>query len=130
MNKRIAYTAMLLMLCAPPAYSITVEQPLASHKKERIAQHLFAQLKCVVCEGQPLSVSDAELAGDRRGIIRDKLKQDESEAAILDYFVARYGESILQNPPLSRSTGLLWAMPWLLLAAGIALLIRHQRRAP
>ena len=72
----------------------------------------------MVCEGQSLADSDAMLAVEMRTHIRGMVTAQKSDAEILDYFRARYGEKILMTPPLEKTTLLLWAAPLLLLSIG------------
>jgi cytochrome c-type biogenesis protein CcmH len=85
------------------------------------------QLQCPVCSGAPVSDSPSELAGQMRTVIRAKLEAGESEEQIVAYFVERYGDSVLIEPP-RRGIGLLvWIAPLGALAAGALLLWRVLR---
>jgi cytochrome c-type biogenesis protein CcmH len=125
MNKALL---LLYIVCALPAHAVTIERPLRDPGNEARAQALFHQLRCVVCEGQPLSESDAPLALDMRKTIRDMIQQGQDEQAIIAHFTMRYGDAILLRPPANRYTWLLWAMPAILLVGGGLTLYRHFRR--
>lgn len=112
-----------------PAHAITVEKPLSNASQEAVAQQVFHQLKCVVCEGQPLSESDAPLALDMRALIREHVREGKSQQEVIDFFVARYGEAILLSPPLTAHSGVLWIAPFLLIVLGGAALWRTVRKA-
>jgi cytochrome c-type biogenesis protein CcmH len=127
MNKRCAWV-MLAALTSLPAFAVTVERPLPEIAQERRAQQIFTALKCVVCEGQPLAESDAELAIDMRHSIREKVARGESTQTIIGYFEARYGEAILMRPPVTQHTLPLWLMPLLLLCVGLGIFWRNVRR--
>lgn len=75
------------------------------------------QLQCPVCEGQSVAFSNSQLATEMRRIIEDKLRAGESEEAIIQYFVDRYGVKILREPPRSGFLAWLWLTP----VAGFAL---------
>ena len=128
MNKRFAWMMLAALLISAPAFAITVEKPLAQAQQERRAQHIFAALKCVVCEGQPLAESDAVLAIDMRHSIREKVARGESMQTIIGYFEARYGEAILMRPPVAPHTLPLWLMPLVLLCIGLGIFWRNVRR--
>lgn len=128
MNKRCTWLLLAALVISAPAFAITVEKPLPKAEQERRAQHIFAALKCVVCEGQPLAESDAELAIDMRHTIREKVARGESTQTIIGYFEARYGEAILMRPPVSQHTLPLWLMPLLLLCIGFGIFWRNVRR--
>jgi cytochrome c-type biogenesis protein CcmH len=89
------------------------------------------ELRCLVCQNETIAASQADLAVDLRKQIRIKLQQGQSEAQILDFMVARYGEFVRYRPALNAGTVLLWVGPFALLAvAGVVLMmnIRQRRR--
>ncbi|WP_454763871.1 cytochrome c-type biogenesis protein CcmH [Cupriavidus campinensis] len=94
------------------------------------AHALADQLRCLVCQNQSLADSDADLAVDLRGQIREQLRQGASEAAVKDYLVARYGDFVLYEPPMRPQTWLLWFGPLLLVVGATAAIVRQRRRHP
>jgi cytochrome c-type biogenesis protein CcmH len=88
-------------------------------------------LRCLVCQNETIAASRADLAVDLRNQVREQLKAGKSEREILDFMVQRYGDFVLYTPPLKASTVLLWAGPFVLLAAMGFVLVRtlRQRRA-
>jgi cytochrome c-type biogenesis protein CcmH len=112
------------------------EAPLASADPalEARVMSLSAELRCLVCQNQTIADSHAELAVDLRNQVRDMLRQGQSEAQVLDYMTARYGDFVLYRPPLKSTTALLWFGPGLLLVGGVAtlwfILYRRSRLAP
>ncbi len=92
-------------------------------------QRLVERLRCLVCQNQSLADSHADLAQDLRDEVYRMISAGESEHAIIDFMVARYGDFVLYQPPLKRSTWLLWASPFLLLAVavGAAAVVLRQR---
>jgi cytochrome c-type biogenesis protein CcmH len=89
---------------------------------------LAAELRCLVCQNQSLAESNAGLAVDLRNQIREQLARGASEREVVDFMVARYGDFVLYRPPLKASTFFLWFGPFVLLIAGIYVLIRRIRR--
>ncbi|MBI3957712.1 MAG: cytochrome c-type biogenesis protein CcmH [Chloroflexi bacterium] len=75
------------------------------------------QLQCPICEGQSVAFSNSQLATEMRRTIEDKLAAGESDAAIIQYFVDRYGVKILREPPRTGFLAWLWITP----VAGFAL---------
>ena len=135
--RRAAILAMLLAAapaCAdsllPPAeYAYT---QLPDPAQEAKAAALMETLRCLVCQGQSIADSDAELAGDMRALVRRRIAAGEQPDAIRGWLVARYGKWVSYDPPLGGSTWPLWALPILLLAAGAWLVkgqLRTRRRA-
>ncbi len=85
------------------------------------------QLQCPVCSGTPVSDSPSELAGQMRTVIRAKLEAGENEQQIVAYFVERYGDSVLVEPP-RRGFGLaVWLAPIAMIGLGGLLLWRICR---
>ena len=99
---------------------------------EKRVTGLAHELRCLVCQNQTLAESNAPLAVDLRNQIREQLKAGASEQDVIDFMVARYGDFVLYRPPFKATTIALWIGPFLLLALGIAVLVRRllRRRAP
>lgn len=105
-------------------------EPLSfdSPAQEQRYRKLIAELRCLVCQNQNLADSNADLAQDLRQITYDMIKSGASDAEIINYMVARYGEFVLYRPPLTRNTALLWIGPFVLLGVGIIVLVVVARR--
>jgi cytochrome c-type biogenesis protein CcmH len=104
-------------------------QPLAPD--EATEQRLVAissELRCLVCQNESLAGSHAELAGDLRREIRTLIRDGKSDAEILDFMVARYGDFVRYRPPLKATTLFLWFGPALFLGAGLVALLVYLRR--
>jgi cytochrome c-type biogenesis protein CcmH len=101
---------------------------------EKRVMALAVELRCLVCQNQTIADSNAELAVDLRGQIREKLKAGMNEAQIIDYMVARYGDFVLYRPPVKATTLLLWIGPFVLLLAALAglyyYIAQRRRSAP
>lgn len=82
------------------------------------AREISYLLMCPVCQGQSVAESNSELAKDMRSIIKQKLEAGESKEEIINYFVNRYGESILGYPPVKGVNLLLWILPALAVVLG------------
>jgi cytochrome c-type biogenesis protein CcmH len=89
---------------------------------------LTQELRCLVCQNQSLAESDADLAADLRARVHAMLEAGADDREITDYMVARYGDFVRYRPPLKASTVALWIGPFVLGAAGLAVLYRHVRR--
>ena len=86
------------------------------------------ELRCLVCQNETIAASQADLAVDLRKQIRIKLQQGQSQAQILDFMVARYGEFVRYRPAFNATTALLWAGPFLLLVLAAFVLAKNIRR--
>ena len=123
--------ALVLLVCAASAAHAKEAVPAAQDPAlEDRMMALAAELRCLVCQNQTLAESNAGLAEDLRNEIRDKMRQGNSDAQVVDYLVARYGDFVRYRPPLKATTILLWFGPLLLLAAGFVVLLRRLLRAP
>ena len=56
------------------------------------------ELRCLVCQGQSIADSDAELAGDMRDLVRRRIAAGEKPAAIRAWLIERYGNWISYKP--------------------------------
>lgn len=96
--------------------------------EDRRMTEIAAELRCLVCQNESIAASRADLAVDLRRQIRQQLDAGKTEAEILAYMEARYGDFILYRPRLKATTLLLWFGPAALLAAGLAVLAVTLRR--
>ena len=101
----------------PPARYANVQ--LRDPAQEAAAKALMAQLRCLVCQGQSIADSDADMAGDMRSLVRERIARGESAPQVRDWLVARYGDYVTYDPPLSAVTLPLWLTPLVLLALGL-----------
>lgn len=103
---------------------------LADPAKEAEAKALMETLRCLVCQGQSIADSDADMAGDMRALVRRRIAEGEEPEAIRDWLIERYGNWVSYAPPVEPVTWPLWAAPIILLVAGIAIARSrfHRRR--
>jgi cytochrome c-type biogenesis protein CcmH len=87
----------------------------------------MAELRCLVCQGQAIHDSDAEMAGDMRHLVRTRIQAGESPAEVRAFLVDRYGSWVSYQPRLERSTLILWLAPLLLLVGGAWLVLRRLK---
>lgn len=122
-----------MMLFRPaPLWAVQPDEMLPDSTLEARARVLSKELRCMVCQNESIDDSEAPLAHDLRVLVRDRLKAGDSDAQVLDFLVARYGEFVLLKPRLSWHTALLWGLPPALLLLGfgaIVVVIRRRRVA-
>jgi cytochrome c-type biogenesis protein CcmH len=109
-----------------PAFAVQPDEILKDPVLEARARSISAGLRCLVCQNQSIDDSDAPVAKDLRILIREQLQQNHSDADVVDYIVARYGEFVLLKPRLKSGTLILWATPFVLLALGLAFAFRRK----
>jgi cytochrome c-type biogenesis protein CcmH len=100
----------------PPAELAYTQLP--DPRQEAQAKALMDSIRCLVCQGQSISDSDAELAGDMRSLIRTRIAKGEKPEAIRTWLVERYGAWVTYDPPLTGLTWPLWGLPLILLGIG------------
>lgn len=100
----------------PPARYANTQ--LDDPKQEAKAKALMETLRCLVCQGQSIADSDADMAGDMRALVRERIAAGESPEAIRAWLIDRYGDWVSYKPPVEPLTWPLWAAPFLLIAAG------------
>ena len=125
----------LLALVAAPALADSDLPPArysneqsADPTKEAAAQSLMEELRCLVCQGQSIADSDAELAGDMRAMVRQRIAAGEQPEAVRAWLIERYGNWVSYRPPVEPLTWPLWAAPVLLLGTGAFLLRKRLVR--
>ena len=117
--------ASLALIASAPAFADSAMAPaeyaykqLPDPKQEAEAAALMQTLRCLVCQGQSIADSDADMAGDMRALVRRRVQAGEKPEAIRTWLIARYGNWISYDPPLEPVTWPLWIAPVLLLGIG------------
>jgi len=124
----LRFLALLPLLFAASVASKEAPPAAADPVLEKRVMALAEELRCLVCQNQTLADSNAPLAEDLRNQLREKMREGRSDAEVVDFLVARYGDFVLYRPPLKATTVLLWFGPLLLVAAGFAVLLRRLLR--
>lgn len=123
-----AIAAMVLTAAAPsmstPATPMPTDFAFADRQlddpaAERRASALMQTLRCVVCQGQSIADSDADLARDMRAFVRQRIAAGEGAESVRSDLVARYGQWVSYRPVLDRITWPLWAVPGAMAALGL-----------
>ena len=121
--------ALLLALClVTPVAALSPDEILADPVLEQRARDISAGLRCLVCQNQSIDDSDADLAKDLRVLVRERLLAGDSDEAVRQYLVDRYGEYVLLNPRVNNHTILLWIAAPVLLIGGLGTLWLAGRR--
>jgi cytochrome c-type biogenesis protein CcmH len=108
-----------------PAYAgPVITYDFATAEQEALFNKLSDELRCLVCQNQAISDSNADLAKDLRDEIYTMLQQGQSEDQIVEFMVARYGDFVLYRPPMKPVTWLLWFGPALALIVGFFVVMR------
>jgi cytochrome c-type biogenesis protein CcmH len=109
---------LLVPLCAVTLLFVAVVQIARADTLDDETRHIGKQLQCPVCSGASVADSPSDLAGQMRAVIRSKLEAGESDQEIIAYFVERYGDGVLIEPPLRGFSLLAWLAPVAMLVVG------------
>ena len=110
----------------PPAPLANTQLP--DPRQEAEAKALMVTIRCLVCQGQSIADSDAELAGDMRAMVRERIAAGEKPEAIRAWLVQRYGSWVSYQPPFDRVTWLLWMAPVAFVLIGVLIARSSFRR--
>jgi cytochrome c-type biogenesis protein CcmH len=131
--KRLAI--IIALLVAAPAIADSdlpaarwANEQLPDPRQEAQAKALMEELRCLVCQGQSIADSDAELAGDMRAMVRQRIAAGERPEQVRSWLIERYGKWVTFRPPVEPVTWPLWGAPILLLLAGVWLLRKRLVR--
>lgn len=109
----------------PPAH--WAYRQLPDQRQEAAAKSLMEEIRCLVCQGQSVADSDADLAGDMRHLIRTRISAGEDPAAIREWLIGRYGQWVTYRPAAEPVTWPLWFAPIALLGIGFVILRKRIR---
>ena len=118
----------IALLLGGSALALSPDEILTNPVLEQRARDISAGLRCLVCQNQSIDDSDADLAKDLRVLVRERLVAGDSDEAVRQYIVDRYGEYVLLNPRVGGHTILLWIAEPALLLGGLGTLWVVGRR--
>ncbi|MRV74424.1 cytochrome c-type biogenesis protein CcmH [Duganella sp. FT92W] len=119
----LGLTALLALACA----AVSAAPPAGAELEARV-ERLSTELRCLVCDNQTIADSNAQLARDLKGVVREQLAAGRSEDDVIAFLTQRYGDFVLYKPPLRASTWPLWFGPFILLGGGLWWLWRTLQR--
>lgn len=122
---RALVIALSLLIAAPLAAQDYSQEALPDPAQEAAAIELMDSLRCVVCQGQPISGSNADIAGDMRRIVRERIAAGESPEEVRAWLISRYGDFVSFKPVVKPATWALWLVPLAALLLGLLLVARR-----
>lgn len=128
MKRLAAMLALLLVWSGVALAQDYAEVALPDPVQEAQATKLMDTIRCVVCQGQPISGSNADLAGDMRRIVRERIAAGDSPEEVRAWLISRYGDWVSFKPQVKPATLPLWLIPLIALALGILLVSRRLKR--
>jgi cytochrome c-type biogenesis protein CcmH len=117
-----------LVLVSVVARAVEPDEILKDPVQEARAREITRELRCVVCQNQSVDDSDAPLAKDIRVLVRERIAAGESDDAVKDFIVQRYGQYVLLRPPFAMDTALIWIGPFALFAIALGTALLFMRR--
>lgn len=99
-----------------------------SEAQEQQYRELTEQLRCPKCQNNSIADSNAIIAADMRGKVYELQQQGNSKQQIIDYMVARYGNFVTYEPPVTAATIILWVGPALFVLIGATVVVLRARR--
>ncbi|MDJ0860339.1 MAG: cytochrome c-type biogenesis protein CcmH [Dinoroseobacter sp.] len=132
MFRGVILAAALTVASAVPVWAVQPDEILDDPVLEDRAREISKELRCVVCQNEPIDSSNAGVARDLRLLVRERLVAGDSDEEVVDFVVARYGDYVLFRPPFKPTTYALWIGPFVIMglgALGVAvMLVRRPRR--
>ncbi|MEM8581802.1 MAG: cytochrome c-type biogenesis protein [Pseudomonadota bacterium] len=129
MRRRLLLAAIAMVITAQASLAVQPDEILDDPVLEQRARELSKELRCVVCQNEPIDSSNAGVARDLRILVRERLVAGDTDAEVLDYIVARYGDYVLFRPPFKPATYALWIGPFVIMAlGGIGVAVMLARR--
>ena len=128
-------TRLILMFCliAAPVLAVQPNEMLDDPVLEERARDISTGLRCLVCRNESIDESNADLAGDLRLLVRERLVAGDSNVEVVDFIVDRYGEYVLLKPTNRGANKLLWLAGPLMLGAGLlmaGIYLRGRAKTP
>lgn len=128
--RRALLALAFLALALSAAHAVQPDEVLKDPALEHRAREISSGLRCLVCQNQSIDDSNAPLARDLRLLVRERLTAGDSDKAVIDFVVARYGDFVLLRPPFNAHTVVLWVAPFLILLGGAVFVWRRRKLLP
>ena len=137
MNSKIILIKIFLIIaivCSTQFFSnksnaLEPDEILQDQKQELRARNISKNIRCMVCQNQSIDESNAPLAKDLRILIRNKIKEGNSNEEIYIFLTDRYGDFILLKPPFKLSTLALWFLPFIFFIVGVFIVFWHNKKS-
>ncbi|MDW2642186.1 cytochrome c-type biogenesis protein CcmH [Citrobacter sp. HN-141] len=119
----------LLMLVISGSALATIDvMQFKDEAQEQQFRQLTEQLRCPKCQNNSIADSNSMIATDLRQKVYELMQEGKSQKEIVDYMVARYGNFVTYDPPLTPLTVLLWVMPVVAIGLGGWIIFARSRR--
>ena len=123
------FSICLMQFFSVDSYGVDPQEILQDEKQELRARNISKNIRCMICQNQSIDESNASLAKDLRILIRNKIKEGDSNDEIYKFLTDRYGDFILLKPPVKLNTLALWVLPFVFLLIGIFIIFWHNKKS-
>ena len=123
------FSICLMQFFSVDSYGVDPQEILQNEKQELRARNISKNIRCMICQNQSIDESNASLAKDLRILIRNKIKEGDSNDEIYKFLTDRYGDFILLKPPVKLNTLALWVLPFVFLLIGIFIIFWHNKKS-
>ena len=127
LRKPSSWVALGLILLVAIVWTVGAVRSSQPETLDQRTLDVARQLQCPVCHGESVADAPSPLAQEMRSLIREELSQGMSEQQVIAYFHARYGDQILEAPPVTGFTSLIWLGPLLILLLSAFMLLSLVR---
>ena len=125
----LVFAICLIQFFSVDSYGVDPEEILQDQKQELRARNISKNIRCMICQNQSIDESNASLAKDLRILIRNKIKEGDSNEEIYKFLTDRYGDFILLKPAVKLNTLALWVLPFVFLLIGIFIIFWHNKKS-
>jgi len=125
----LVFAICLIQFFSVDSYGVDPEEILKDKNQELRARNISKNIRCMICQNQSIDESSASLAKDLRILIRNKIKEGDSNEEIYKFLTDRYGDFILLKPAVKLNTIALWFLPFVFLLIGIFIIFWHNRKS-
>ena len=120
--------ALLVALTVTPVLAVQPDEVLPDPALEARARQISQKLRCPVCQGETIDESNAPISRDLRLYVRERLVAGDSDDAVVDAVVDRFGEFVLFDPPATGGNLILWGAGPAMALLGLLIGWRFLRR--
>lgn len=114
----LPWAAMAVVVIGALAFGTFAQHSLTPSER---AQHVADTIRCPSCKSQAVSSSDTPASQAVRVLIRERIAAGDSDEEIRDFVDSRYpGQHLLLDPSGSGFSGLVWALPVVVVVVAIA----------
>ena len=106
---------------------LSFNQLKAEEKNEKLKNEILKNIRCLICQGQSVYDSESDFALSIKLVVNKKINEGLYEDQIYEFLREKYGDWIIYDPNLNKSTYILWILPLLLFLIGGAIIYKNLK---